>query len=106
MLVIDFSSGCHPDLAVVSGVVVASVESMATEQLDRQCLGSPLLEYLSVKDIVDRIVINQGLVLEGPKDNALTSLCGNVKKMISVGRADNKEISEINEVIDFVNEKK
>ena len=67
---LDFTSGCHPELTNVSSVIVQSVEAKMTHHLERECLGSPLLEQMSVKAIVDAITINQGFSLEGVKDKA------------------------------------
>ena len=56
---------CHPNLEPVAGVVVKAVESKLAEHLEGVGLGSPMLEPLSVKKIVDLVTINQqGKIVE------------------------------------------
>ena len=56
-----FATGCHP--SIEGGVVVSSVQRKLSEHLNRQCLGSALLEAMSVKQVLDAITINQVSVL-------------------------------------------
>lgn len=55
-----FKSGCHPDLKKFSHIVVQSIEDRVCEVLDSQCFGTPLINKISVKDIIDTITVNQG----------------------------------------------
>jgi hypothetical protein len=76
-----FKSGCHPALLTVKEVVVEALELKLQEHLDRQCLGSPLIDDMSVADIVERITSNQGLVVEGSKEIALNRVKSDMLQM-------------------------
>jgi hypothetical protein len=55
-----FKCEAHPDLSNHKDICVGQVEIKAREHLDRQCLGSPLLDNPSVESIVSKLLINQG----------------------------------------------
>ena len=63
------------------------------EHLDRQCLGSPLLEEMSVDAIVKRILINQGTIAKGSKAALLEAVELDVKTMIALANARDEELS-------------
>ena len=56
-----FKCGSHPGLKVVSEVIVNSIEHRVMEVLDSQSLGMPLIDKVSIKDIMDNITKNQGI---------------------------------------------
>ena len=58
-----FKSGSHPALKTVADVVVNNIEKRVIEVLDSQSLGMPLIDEASIKDILDNITKNQGILL-------------------------------------------
>ena len=60
-----FLSGCHPR---APNLVVAAVEAKLWFHLERQGLGAPLRESLSVSDILNELTANQGGHVKGPGD--------------------------------------
>ena len=60
-----FASGCHPTFPKVASIIVASVEAELCENLGQLCLGSPLLNQMSITIITSKIVENQGSFIEG-----------------------------------------
>ena len=58
-MVSDYTCGCKPDLENVAHVVVSSVEQYVEKYLDEQSRGSSFLESLTVKDILEGILMNQ-----------------------------------------------
>jgi serine/threonine protein kinase len=86
-----FASGSHPNLSNSSTVIVDSIEQIVLSELDRQSLGLPLIDLVSVKSVVDSILKNQGCFIVGEKevtfnelvvkiDNAVQSLKANQQK--------------------------
>jgi len=61
-----FSEGCHP-----SGprVVVNSVELKLQEHLDRQGLGAPVSESVTVAAVLEALTKNQGGFVQGEGNN-------------------------------------
>jgi hypothetical protein len=55
-----FLQNCHPRLAASSSVAVASVEAKLQEHLERQGLGLPFRDTMSVKQVLDGVCISQG----------------------------------------------
>ncbi len=58
-----FRAGCHPSPA--SSHVVHSVEKKLQHHLDLNSLGSPYHPLMSVKEVLDKLTINQGAFLMG-----------------------------------------
>jgi hypothetical protein len=57
-----FASGCHPNLPEeCDSVIVKSVDEQLRLHLDRVCLGTPLLENMTVARIVKMLTKNQGI---------------------------------------------
>ena len=74
--------------------MVSQVELKAQEHLDRQCLGSPLLDDMSVEAIVKSILINQGCIAKGSKSALLDTVEKDVKTMMAMANArDDDELS-------------
>ena len=76
-----FGSGCHPRLADPS-VEVKSVAAVARGHLDRLCLGSPLLEGMSVSKVLGSLTKNQGKLVEGRADRAFDAVLADTLKML------------------------
>jgi serine/threonine protein kinase len=74
-----FPSKCHP--ANLPTVAVASVESKMHEHLTRQGLGFALTPNMTVRDIVDTVVSNQGGFLRNDPDAALKTICDTIVSM-------------------------
>eukprot|EP01038_Epipyxis_sp_PR26KG_P009791 gene9791-13172_t len=53
----------------VREVVIKSLEAKLVAELDRQGLGSPYSEQLSIESIVNSITVNQGIFIEGDDDS-------------------------------------
>ena len=75
-----FDDGCHPNLSAVKGVV-KSVEAKLNSHLERQALGTPMLQPLSPADILDRITVNQGYFAQGPKETAFDGTIAAIRQM-------------------------
>jgi hypothetical protein len=75
-----FASGCHP--AVADDLFVSSVLHNVAYHLNRQCLGSPLIEVPSVSNILGEVMKSQGLTVRGPVHSAFEKLLGLVKQML------------------------
>ena len=56
-----------PDLSPVATVIVDAVEKKLREHCKRQCLGSPLISRMSVKECMDTLTRNQGFFIVGDK---------------------------------------
>jgi hypothetical protein len=78
-----FASGCHPNLAQVAEVVVASVEDKLGHHLEGEGLGSPMLPSMTVKEVVDAVTINQGKIVQGPKDTVFVEAVRQIKSMLA-----------------------
>jgi len=74
-----FRSNGRPDLSKSGGVCVTAVIDKMTEHLDRLSLGSMLLPRLTVKEVMDRILICQGHFIKGEKGQAFAALVEAVK---------------------------
>jgi hypothetical protein len=75
-----FAAGCHPKFT--SDTIIHSVEDALDGHLNRACLGSPLLEGMSVAKTLQKICENQGCVVEGPIDGALSMACTDIQTLI------------------------
>ena len=75
-----FGDGCHPNLSAVKGVV-RSVEAKLSSHLERQALGTPMLQPLSPADVMDRITVNQGYFAQGPKETAFDGTIAAIRQM-------------------------
>jgi hypothetical protein len=83
-----FGSCCHPRLSDPS-VEVKSVAAVARGHLDRLCLGSPLLEGMTVSKVLGSLTKNQGKLVEGRADRAFdTVLADTVKMLLDCKRAE------------------
>ena len=82
-----FASGCHPNLDHQAKVIVQSVEDKLHHHLENESLGSPMLSPLSVKEIVDAILINQGKLVEGPKDCVFNEATRQIQDMTKESKA-------------------
>lgn len=92
-----FRSGCHPDAA--SDVVVEALESKVKFLLDGEGLGSPYLDAMSVKSLVDTVLSNQGGFVEGDFQGALENvvsaigrMCFSILEVASGGKAVSSEL--------------
>lgn len=77
-----FRSGCHPILSPTEEVTVTSVIDKASEHLAKQCLGTMLQNKLSVKEVLDGILANQGYFVEGLKSVAFQGISEKIQKML------------------------
>jgi hypothetical protein len=75
-----FLTDCHPQCT--NHVVVDSVEIALQDHLNRLCFGTPLLEDMTVPTILDRIVKNQGCLVEGPADKAFETAIDDVLSIV------------------------
>ena len=76
-----FDEGGYPDIQ--GEVIVASVERLLTDHLDRLCLGTPLYFGFSVSHILKKLLKNQGKVVEGDCSEAFNTIQEDVAKMVS-----------------------
>eukprot|EP00597_Dinobryon_sp_UTEXLB2267_P002894 CAMPEP_0170058004 /NCGR_PEP_ID=MMETSP0019_2-20121128/787_1 /TAXON_ID=98059 /ORGANISM="Dinobryon sp., Strain UTEXLB2267" /LENGTH=1211 /DNA_ID=CAMNT_0010262831 /DNA_START=1869 /DNA_END=5504 /DNA_ORIENTATION=- len=74
-----FKDGCHPKIN--NDDVVASVEKQLRLHLERLCLGSPLLEEMTIAAVVKAIVKNQGHVVDGMLGPAYLKVQQDILKM-------------------------
>ena len=81
-----FASGCHPNLNGVNELVVKSVEAKLTQHLERQGLGTPMLNGISPKDIVGKVLENQGYFVEGPAVTAFGDVEVKVREMMTTSK--------------------
>jgi hypothetical protein len=79
-----FLTDCHPKCT--NHVVVDSVETALQDHLNRLCFGTPLLEDMTVPTILDRIVKNQGCLVEGPADKAFDTAVDDVLSIVGEKR--------------------
>jgi hypothetical protein len=81
-----FASGCHPSLKKVGSVVIKSLEMKFVAELERQGLGSPFAENLSIESIVNAMTVNQGIFIEGDGnaafDNAVDKIVAGVRELL------------------------
>jgi hypothetical protein len=83
-----FGTGCHPRLPDPS-VEVKSVAAVARGHLDRLCLGSPLLDGMTVSKVLGSLTKNQGKLVEGRADRAFDAvLADTVKMLLDCKKAD------------------
>ena len=68
------------------------MELKAQEHLDRQCLGSTLLEEMSVEVIMREILINQGSIARGSKAALLEAIELDAKKMIALAKESEEKL--------------
>lgn len=74
-----FASGCNPQ---APDIVVKSVENKLREHLDREGLGSPYLEGVTVKSTLSTLLSNQGGFFEGEVECAIVSITQTIIDMI------------------------
>ena len=91
-----FEEGGPPQLKGV--VVVEEVEKALLEHLDRLCLGSALLQSLSVKMILSSILKHQGRLIVGDSNTAYKLVVEDVSKMI-------KKLAPVTEPVIINNDK-
>jgi serine/threonine protein kinase/Leucine-rich repeat (LRR) protein len=77
-----FSSGCHPRELPPWSVV--SVEQKLMEHLDREGLGHPLEESMTVSSVVSEVLANQGGFIVGQPAKAWDDVVTEITRMISV----------------------
>jgi hypothetical protein len=75
-----FASGAHPNL--VGDVIVTTVVQQLEHHLDRSCLGTPLLQDMTVKNTLAALLVNQGCFFEKSPDDVLKKIVGDVKDMM------------------------
>jgi hypothetical protein len=75
-----FSAGCGPDF--LPNCVVEDVQLQVEDQLNRLCLGTPLMEDPTVANIVNEVTKNQGHLFEGKLQEAAQSVLTDVLKML------------------------
>jgi hypothetical protein len=75
-----FASGAHPNLA--GDVIVTTVVQQLEHHLDRSCLGTPLLQDMTVKNTLAALLVNQGCFFEKSPDDVLKKIVGDVKDMM------------------------
>lgn len=75
-----FSDGCGPDF--LPDVVVEDVQFQVEDQLNRLCMGTPLLEEPTVANIVNEVTKNQGHLFEGKMHEAAQLVLNDVLKML------------------------
>lgn len=73
-----FDDGCHP---IVSRVEVASVMKEIEKHLELVCLGSSLVDDLTVKGVLDAIMRNQGKLVEGSLSASFNDIVRDIKIM-------------------------
>ena len=81
-----FASGCHPDLSKVANTVVDKIEDKLFQHLDNHALGSPMVDNMTIADIVNGIAANQGGFVEGFLDDASQKIDADVKSMVETVR--------------------
>jgi serine/threonine protein kinase len=74
-----FAGGCCPQ---ASGEVVESIEAELCAQLDRTNLGTPYVERMTVRAVLDRIKGFQAVFLERNTEDALRVVCEEVLKLL------------------------
>jgi hypothetical protein len=74
-----FADGCDPKL--VDDVMVESIQVELHDHLKRLCLGTPLLENMSVQRIKAALLINQGRFIEKSLKASLEGVAADVKNM-------------------------
>ena len=72
-----------PNLSAVAGVVVKSVEEKLQMHLNRQALGTPMLESMSVKDVMDAVTAHQGYHVSGVKAAAFEGCVSIIQQMVT-----------------------
>ena len=72
-----------PNLSAVAGVVVKSVEEKLQMHLNRQALGTPMLESMSVKDVMDAVTAHQGYHVSGLKAAAFEGCVSIIQQMVA-----------------------
>jgi hypothetical protein len=77
-----FGSGCHPRCQ--GDVIVSSVQAQLEEQLNRLCLGTPLMENVSVGKVLSELTKNQGKLIEGAQNVAFDLVAEDVQKMLAL----------------------
>lgn len=77
-----FSDGCHPKL--VGKVIVSAEVEKLEAQLERLCLGSPLLQdKMSVADVLGIVIAMQGKVVKGVlEDTGILEILNDVMAML------------------------
>jgi hypothetical protein len=79
-----FASGCNPVLDEKESVVVASVLEKCHHHLFRVGLGTPLLLDMTVAKVLSHVLVNQGLVVEGPLMLAFQAVPEAIRHMIEL----------------------
>jgi hypothetical protein len=82
-----FGSGCHPNLSTVDTVVVDKIEDKLYEHLGNHALGSPMVDNVSVAEILNGITANQGGFVMGTLDEACQKIDVDIKNMVDAVRS-------------------
>jgi serine/threonine protein kinase len=77
------TGGCHPSQQPLPECTVYSIEEKLRDHLEKQGLGSPILENMTIKEIVNSITACQGGILKGDRDAVLPNICESIRDMCS-----------------------
>ena len=75
-----FQSGCKPN---PPDVAVDSVESKLRDHLYREGLGLPFGEYETVNSLLSKVLLNQGVFIEGQLIDSVKNVCSSVLSAIT-----------------------
>jgi serine/threonine protein kinase/Leucine-rich repeat (LRR) protein len=84
-----FGGGCHP--ASLPACTVTSVEYKLLEHLDREGLGNPFEESMTVAAVVGEVLANQGGFIVGNPDGAWETVVAEINRMIKVTASRHQE---------------
>jgi len=77
-----------------ANAAVDSVESKIREHMSRQAIGAPMHDSMTVRDVYQTIMTNQGGFVSGKEQEAFESIADAIAKMISVSKAPNKNANQ------------
>lgn len=83
-----FGSGCHP--SKLPTIAVTSVETKLLEHLDREGLGQPYEETMTVSAVVGEVLANQGGFIVGNPESSWSGVVTEVRRMIDVTNVKRK----------------
>jgi serine/threonine protein kinase len=78
---IHSGGGCHPNKQPLPDCIVQSLEETLREHLEMHGLGSPLLDNMTIKEVIAMICACQGGLLKGDSDLVLPSVCESIRAM-------------------------
>ena len=87
-----FQSGCNP---AAPNIVVEEVEKKLHEHLNREGLGVPYKERMTVKDVLTSILANQGSFFSGSKEVFFPAVIQSIVSMVQIAKMEQQYDNDV-----------